>query len=158
FTDFGLRPGTGTAAPEALIVVVGVTLWLFLSVNDSTDLLTSITNPGISQYLLLEQKWWVLVLCLTAGGFFLPLVEETFYRGMCLAALESAGWNRFFSLCLSAGIMALVQPASYMTAAFFQSLLCAWWYQRSGSVIPGLLLRGGLTVILMMHYCLFSLK
>ncbi len=154
FADFGLRPGTGTAVLQSVVILLGIGLFLLFGVHDATPYLTTWSSPGISQYLLFDSPWWFHLLCLLAGGFLLPLVEETFFRGMIIPAAQtffSSDKTQVAALLVSAAGMTLIQPTSYMSAAFLQSLVCGWWYLRSGSIIPGLLLRGGIAVMLMVH-------
>jgi membrane protease YdiL (CAAX protease family) len=82
-----------------------------------------------------------LLIALPIVGLFVPLAEETFFRGFILAGLR----NRMrapVALVVSAAIFAVfhVEPGLYVPI-FMLGLALGWVYLRTGSVWPGILIH-----------------
>ena len=152
FADFGLRPGTWSSLFHVLAAVLLLFAFAYYTSRLGYSPLSIWISPGISGFLILHLETWVFITTLAIGGLLIPLAEETFFRGMLLQALRDSGWHRICALVTSSALFTFVQPISHMPAAFLTGLLCGWWFQRSGSILPGLFLRSGLTFLLLTHY------
>jgi len=78
-----------------------------------------------------------VALCLLA-----PFVEEMVFRGAILRALLAGVKSRWVAIFVSALLFALVHlnPAQ-MPHAFLIGILLGWMYQRTGSILPGVVLH-----------------
>ena len=80
---------------------------------------------------------FVLAICI-----FAPLVEELVFRGAILRALLDTRMSRWVAIAISAAIFALAHfnPAQ-MPHALCMGLLLGWMYERTMSIIPGIMLH-----------------
>ena len=86
---------------------------------------------------VMENRWGYLAICI-----FAPLVEELVFRGAILRALLDTRMSRWVAIAISAAIFALAHfnPAQ-MPHALCMGLLLGWMYERTMSIIPGIMLH-----------------
>lgn len=85
---------------------------------------------------------WLFVLALLAGCVLAPFAEELFFRGYVFRTfLEKRGpwWAYLFSAALFAAVHANVAAA---VPIFVLGLILANIFQRSGSILPGMIAHG----------------
>lgn len=87
--------------------------------------------------LIMGNQFGYVVLCLLA-----PFVEEMAFRGAILRALLGCMKSRWIAITISAVLFALVHlnPAQ-MPHALLVGLLLGWMYQRTGSILSGVVLH-----------------
>lgn len=89
----------------------------------------------------LESTGENLFIALPLVGLFVPLVEETFFRGFLLAGLRNK-MGPIAALALSSAIFALfhIHPGLYVPT-FVLGVAIGWVYLRTGSVWPSVVLH-----------------
>ena len=86
---------------------------------------------------VMSSRWGYLTICI-----FAPLVEEVVFRGAVLRSLLQRMDSRWGAIALSALFFALVHlnPAQ-MPHAFLIGLLLGWMYERTRSILPGIMVH-----------------
>lgn len=86
---------------------------------------------------VMSSRWGYLTICI-----FAPLVEEVVFRGAVLRSLLQRMNSRWGAIALSAFLFALVHlnPAQ-MPHAFLIGLLLGWLYERTRSILPGIMVH-----------------
>ena len=86
---------------------------------------------------VMSSRWGYLTICI-----FAPLVEEVVFRGAVLRSLLQRMNSRWGAIALSAFLFALVHlnPAQ-MPHAFLIGLLLGWMYERTRSILPGIMVH-----------------
>ncbi len=86
---------------------------------------------------VLSSRWGYLTICI-----FAPLVEEVVFRGAVLRSLLQRMDSRWGAIAMSALLFALVHlnPAQ-MPHAFCVGLLLGWMYERTHSLLPGIMVH-----------------
>lgn len=86
---------------------------------------------------VMSSRWGYLTICI-----FAPLVEEVVFRGAVLRSLLQRMNSRWGAIALSALFFALVHlnPAQ-MPHAFLIGLLLGWMYERTRSILPGIMVH-----------------
>jgi len=86
---------------------------------------------------VMSSRWGYLTICI-----FAPLVEEVVFRGAVLRSLLQWMNSRWGAIALSAFLFALVHlnPAQ-MPHAFLIGLLLGWMYERTRSILPGIMVH-----------------
>ena len=86
---------------------------------------------------IMSSRWGYLTICI-----FAPLVEEVVFRGAVLRSLLQRMDSRWGAIALSAFLFALVHlnPAQ-MPHAFLIGLLLGWMYERTRSILPGIMVH-----------------
>ena len=85
--------------------------------------------------------WFSAIGIGTAGGLIAPVCEELLFRGLIY------GWLRHHfgmgvSMCLSSALFAIVHiQVPVMPEIFVIGLLLCWFYEKSGSLYPAILLH-----------------
>ncbi len=86
---------------------------------------------------VMSSRWGYLTICI-----FAPLVEEVVFRGAVLRSLLQRMNSRWGAIALSAFLFALVHlnPAQ-MPHAFLIGILLGWMYERTRSILPGIMVH-----------------
>lgn len=92
------------------------------------------------------------VIAFVSAAIISPVYEEIFYRGF-LYRFFSSRFGIIAGLLISSTIFTIVHIPTYNTLPvnFVSGLIFAWAFQKTGSVIPGIIIHGafnGLAVIL----------
>ena len=82
--------------------------------------------------------WWGFVVAVVLA----PIGEEWLFRGFLYGGLRRQ-FGSLFSAILSSGCFAVLHGYSWMglLAVFLYGLVFCWLYQRSGSLLPGILVH-----------------
>jgi membrane protease YdiL (CAAX protease family) len=122
----------------------GVLFWAAVAaigtIIPSEVFLELVPLPDVSGEVLrdvMDNQWGYWAICI-----FAPLVEELVFRGAILRALLDTRLSRVMAIAVSAMIFALAHgnPAQ-MPHAFCMGLLLGWMYERTRSIIPGIMLH-----------------
>ncbi|MCJ1907657.1 CPBP family intramembrane glutamic endopeptidase [Planococcus ruber] len=130
----------------AVLIVLSILLVIVMSffgigtANSKTDSLQA-------QMTLLN-----FMIAFVSAAIISPIYEEIFYRGF-LYRFFSSRFGVLAGLLISAAIFTLVHIPTYNTLPvnFVSGLIFAWAFQKTGSVIPGILIHGtfnGIAIIL----------
>jgi membrane protease YdiL (CAAX protease family) len=147
---------------------LGLPLWLFVLIPFTASLTYGITifdnflfewliglrelrekTEGTERFLELAQPLWILVLsiCVVPGIF-----EELFFRGLIQGTLEMSMSSRD-ALIVQALIFAIahVNFIGFFTYLLFMGLYLGWLRNRSGSLLPGMLVHFGHNLLAVLH-------
>ncbi len=110
--------------------------------------------PDISSKELLQvmaSRWGYLTICI-----FAPLVEEVVFRGAVLKSLLQRMESRWVAIAVSAFFFAIVHlnPAQ-MPHAFCLGLLLGWMYERTHSILPGIVVHWVNNTVIYVVYNIF---
>lgn len=124
----------------SILIVVGMSFLGIGTANSKTESLQS-------QMTLLN-----FVIAFVSAAIISPVYEEIFYRGF-LYRFFSSRFGIIAGLLISSTIFTIVHIPTYNTLPvnFVSGLIFAWAFQKTGSVIPGIIIHGafnGLAVIL----------
>ncbi len=70
-----------------------------------------------------------------------PIIHETFFRGFLCQALISGGYSRLAVITAGGAVSALAWPSAFMPPAAAAGMVSAGLFQRTNSLLPGVLLQ-----------------
>lgn len=96
--------------------------------------------------------WFTFSIGFISAAIISPVYEEIFYRGF-LYKWFRVKWGVGAGMLFSSLIFMLVHIPTYNTLPvnFISGLICSWTYEKSGSIIPAIIIHGtfnGIAVIL----------
>ncbi|MEK4662946.1 type II CAAX endopeptidase family protein [Priestia sp. FSL H7-0729] len=91
---------------------------------------------------------FTIALGIVSAGFVSPLYEEIFYRGFIYRWLRTRIRMRW-AIVISALIFTLAHfpTINAMPVNFISGVVFAWTYERTGSVVPGMIVHGAFNTI-----------
>lgn len=136
----------------------GVLFWsamlAFGTIIPSEVFLELVPLPDLGSEILhdvMDNSWGYWAICI-----FAPLVEEVVFRGAILRALLDTSMSRWLAIVISSVIFALAHgnPVQ-MPHAFCIGLLLGWMYERTMSIIPGIMLHWVNNTVVFVFYKIF---
>lgn len=108
------------------------------------DLLHIGTENSKTESLQQNMSWFTLMIGFVSAAIVSPVYEEIFYRGFLYKWFRvqrgvSAG------LILSSIVFTIVHIPTYNTLPvnFISGVICAWCYEKTGSIVPAMIVHGG---------------
>ncbi|MBP9827351.1 CPBP family intramembrane metalloprotease [Candidatus Saccharibacteria bacterium] len=84
---------------------------------------------------------WGIIFSFIATVLVAPIIEEVIFRGLIFPALATR-WRMWIAAMISSAIFALMHgQLNVGIYTFVFGILLCWMYQRSGSIIPGIVLH-----------------
>lgn len=123
------------------IVILIIMDWLLIShENTKTESLQS------------NLTWMNLLIGFISAAIISPIYEEIFYRGF-LYKWFRVKWGVWAGIIISSTIFTIVHIPTYNTLPvnFISSAIFAWTYEKSGSILPAIIIHGifnGIAVLL----------
>jgi uncharacterized protein len=133
-------------------------VWLLILIATSIALVSIMDLFGIgtdndkTQSLQQNMNWINITIGFVSAAIISPVYEEMFYRGF-LYKWFRVKWGLVPGLFFSSIIFTLVHIPTYNTLPvnFISGLIFAWTYEKTNSIIPGMIIHGtfnGIAVIL----------
>lgn len=98
-------------------------------------------NPQLEFLLPNGFSWFAMLGMLLMGGILVPIAEEMFFRGLLYSWMRNH-WKPWLAIPVSSLIFgALHGDISVGGAAFVLGIMLAWVYERSQSVLPGIIIH-----------------
>ncbi|WP_099305701.1 CPBP family intramembrane glutamic endopeptidase [Bacillus sp. Marseille-P3800] len=124
----------------SLLIVILMDLFQMSTENEKTESLTT------------DMNWLTFSIGFISAAIISPIYEEIFYRGF-LYRWFRVKWGMWAGLLCSSFIFTIVHVPTYNTLPvnFISGLVFAWTYEKTGSILPAILIHGtfnGLAVIL----------
>ncbi|UTR06134.1 CPBP family intramembrane metalloprotease [Alkalihalobacillus sp. LMS6] len=124
----------------SLLIVILMDLFQMSTENEKTESLTA------------DMNWLTFSIGFISAAIISPIYEEIFYRGF-LYRWFRVKWGMWAGLLCSSFIFTIVHVPTYNTLPvnFISGLVFAWTYEKTGSILPAILIHGtfnGLAVIL----------
>ncbi|WP_226682834.1 CPBP family intramembrane glutamic endopeptidase [Sutcliffiella horikoshii] len=99
-----------------------------------------------------EVTWFTFMIAFLSAAVISPIYEEIFYRGFLYKWIRGK-WGVGAGLLVSSLIFTVVHIPTYNTLPvnFLSGIVFAWTYERSGSIVPGIIIHGvfnGIAVLL----------
>jgi membrane protease YdiL (CAAX protease family) len=99
-----------------------------------------------------QVTWFTFTIAFLSAAVISPIYEEIFYRGFLYKWIRGK-WGVAAGLIVSSLIFTVVHIPTYNTLPvnFISGMIFAWTYEKSGSIIPGIIIHGvfnGLAVVL----------
>ncbi|MEA3318705.1 MAG: type II CAAX endopeptidase family protein [Bacillota bacterium] len=99
-----------------------------------------------------QVTWFTFTIAFLSAAVISPIYEEIFYRGF-LYKLIRGKWGVGAGLLISSLIFTVMHIPIYNTLPvnFLSGMIFAWTYERSGSIVPGIIIHGvfnGIAVLL----------
>ncbi|KGP90324.1 CAAX protease [Pontibacillus chungwhensis BH030062] len=115
----------------SVLIIVGLDLLAVGVDNQKTESLT------------MNVTWLTFTIGFISAAVISPIYEEIFYRGF-LYKWFRLKWGVSMSLVVSSVIFMLVHIPTYNTLpiTFIGGLIFAWAYEKSGSVVPSMIIHG----------------
>lgn len=131
-----------------------IVLWLLLLIILSvmavylTSFLGNTVDNSKTESLQQNVTLFTIVIGIVSAGFVSPLYEEIFYRGFIYRWLRTRIRMKW-AIVISALIFT---PAHFptinaMPVNFISGVVFAWTYERTGSVVPGMIVHGAFNTI-----------
>lgn len=131
-----------------------IPIWLLITIvlSVAAVLLTTLVGNNLdnSKTESLQQNINLItfLIALVSAGIISPVYEEIFYRGFIYRWLRvrlGMGWG----IVLSSLIFTLAHfpTLNVMPAVFVGGIVFAWAYEKTGSVIPGMIIHGGFNTL-----------
>lgn len=136
-------------------VIVGGFLLLFV-MNIIILFIMDVMKIGIdnskTEALKEESTWFTFSIAFISAAIISPIYEEILYRGF-LYKWFRLRWGKVLGILLSSLIFMIVHIPTYNTLSvnFVSGVILAWTYEKSGSIMPGIIIHGlfnGIAVIL----------
>ncbi len=133
-------------------------VWLLILIATSIALVSIMDLFGIgtdndkTQSLQQNMNWINITIGFVSAAIISPVYEEIFYRGF-LYKWFRVKWGLVTGLFFSSIIFTIVHIPTYNTLPvnFISGLIFAWTYEKTNSIIPGMIIHGtfnGIAVIL----------
>lgn len=131
-----------------------IPLWLLITVVLSvavvllTDLLGNSVDNSKTESLRQNINMFTILLGIISAGVISPVYEEIFYRGFIYRWLRvRLGMN--WGIVISSIIFTLAHfpTLNAMPVNFINGVVFAWVYEKTGSIIPAMIIHGGLNTI-----------
>lgn len=126
-----------------------ILIWILVLVVLSTGamLLTSLfgntMNNSKMESLQQNVTWFTVLLAVISAGVISPWYEELFYRGFMYRWLRTrVGMSRAIVISSLIFTAAHYPTLNAMPANFVAGVILAWTYERTGSVIPAMIVHG----------------
>ncbi|GIP58558.1 type II CAAX endopeptidase family protein [Paenibacillus sp. FSL W8-0186] len=126
-----------------------ILIWILVLVVLSTGamLLTNLFGNTVSnsktESLQQNVTWFTVLLAVISAGVISPLYEELFYRGFMyrwLQARAGVGWGIMISSLIFTA--AHYPTMNAMPVNFIAGVVLAWAYEKTGSVVPAMIIHG----------------
>ncbi|WP_339306155.1 type II CAAX endopeptidase family protein [Paenibacillus sp. FSL R5-0519] len=131
-----------------------IALWLLLLIILSvmavylTSFLGNTVDNSKTESLQQNVTLFTIVIGIVSAGFVSPLYEEIFYRGFIYRWLRTRIRMKW-AIVISALIFTLAHfpTINAMPVNFISGVVFAWNYERTGSVVPGMIVHGAFNTI-----------
>lgn len=131
-----------------------ILLWLLLLIILSvmavylTSFLGNTVDNSKTESLQQNVTLFTIVIGIVSAGFVSPLYEEIFYRGFIYRWLRTRIRMKW-AIVISALIFTLAHfpTINAMPVNFISGVVFAWTYERTGSVVPGMIVHGAFNTI-----------
>ncbi|WP_433746233.1 lysostaphin resistance A-like protein [Paenibacillus amylolyticus] len=131
-----------------------IVLWLLLLIILSvmavylTSFLGNTVDNSKTESLQQHVTLFTIVIGIVSAGFVSPLYEEIFYRGFIYRWLRTRIRMKW-AIVVSALIFTLAHfpTINAMPVNFISGVVFAWAYERTGSVVPGMIVHGAFNTI-----------
>ncbi|WP_339236824.1 type II CAAX endopeptidase family protein [Paenibacillus sp. FSL R5-0517] len=131
-----------------------IVLWLLLLIILSvmavylTSFLGNTVDNSKTESLQQNVTLFTIVIGIVSAGFVSPLYEEIFYRGFIYRWLRTRIRMKW-AIVISALIFTLAHfpTINAMPVNFISGVVFAWTYERTGSVVPGMIVHGAFNTI-----------
>ncbi|SLL35517.1 integral membrane protein [Mycobacteroides abscessus subsp. abscessus] len=147
----GLRP---LSRKDWKVIVGGFLLLLVMSIIILIimDAIQIGVDNSKTEALKDKSTWFTLSIAFISAAIISPIYEEILYRGF-LYKWFRLKWGKVSGIFLSSLIFMIVHIPTYNTLPvnFVSGVILAWSYEKSGSVMPGIIIHGlfnGMAVIL----------
>lgn len=135
-----------------------ITVWTAILIVVSIALVVAMSFIGIgtennkTESLQSQMTWLNFAIGFVSAAIISPIYEEIFYRGF-LYRFFSNRYGVLSGMIISSLIFTVVHIPTFNTLPvnFFSGLVFSWVYQKTGSIIPSILIHGifnGIAVIL----------
>lgn len=132
----------------------GIVLWLLILIILSvmavylTSFLGNTVDNSKTESLQQNVTLFTIVIGIVSAGFVSPLYEEIFYRGFIYRWLRTRIRMKW-AIVISALIFTLAHfpTINAMPVNFISGVVFAWTYERTGSVVPGMIVHGAFNTI-----------
>ncbi|WP_404351885.1 CPBP family intramembrane metalloprotease [Sutcliffiella horikoshii] len=135
-----------------------IPVWTFVLIVSSILLVVIMEMLGVgvdnskTESLQEQVTWFTFTIAFFSAAVISPIYEEIFYRGFLYKWIRGK-WGVSAGLIVSSLIFTIVHIPTYNTLPvnFLSGMIFAWTYERSGSVVPGIIIHGvfnGLAVVL----------
>ncbi len=132
--------------------------WLAVLITASVVILTLMDLFNLSwenhktESLQRNITWYTILIGFVSAAIISPIYEEIFYRGFIYKWFRGK-WGIGAGMLISSFIFTIVHIPTYNTLPvnFVSGLVFAWTYEKTGSVLPAMILHGtfnGIAVIL----------
>ncbi|WP_231687688.1 CPBP family intramembrane glutamic endopeptidase [Bacillus sp. CHD6a] len=116
------------------------------------DMLGIGVDNSKSESLKEQVTWFTFTIGFLSAAVISPIYEEIFYRGFLYKWIRGK-WGVGAGLMVSSLIFTVVHIPTYNTLPvnFLSGVIFAWTYEKSGSIVPGMIIHGvfnGLAVVL----------
>lgn len=127
-----------------------IIIWLIALIASSIlililmDLLHIGTENSKTESLQQNISLLTIMIGFVSAAIISPVYEEIFYRGF-LYKLFRVKWGVGAGIFLSSFIFTIVHIPTYNTLPvnFVSGVICAWCYEKTGSIVPGMIVHGG---------------
>ncbi|MDP6305001.1 MAG: type II CAAX endopeptidase family protein [Alphaproteobacteria bacterium] len=146
--DLGLRPARKKwLKTTGLIILVFFPLTLALEMAMEHFLGFSFKNLALGIYAPYGFSWLSASGLIVIGGMMAPVAEELYFRGILYGWMRCR-WSPTVGMLASSAIFAGIhmQP-QVMPEIFLVGVILAWFYERSGSLVPGILLHMAMNIL-----------
>ncbi|WP_249871652.1 CPBP family intramembrane glutamic endopeptidase [Oceanobacillus saliphilus] len=135
-----------------------IVVWLIVLIVVSVMILTLMDILNVSwenektESLLRNKAWHTILIGFVSAAIISPIYEEIFYRGF-LYKWFRVKWGVAAGMFVSSFIFMIVHIPTYntLTVNFVSGLVFAWTYEKTGSVLPAIIIHGtfnGIALIL----------
>ncbi|WP_339149061.1 MULTISPECIES: type II CAAX endopeptidase family protein [unclassified Sutcliffiella] len=135
-----------------------IPVWTVILIVSSILLVVVMEGLGVgvdnhkTESLNAQVTWFTFTIAFLSAAVVSPIYEEIFYRGFLYKWFRGR-WGMGAGILVSSLIFTLVHIPTYNTLPvnFISGVIFAWTYERSGSIIPGIIVHGvfnGLAVVL----------
>lgn len=116
------------------------------------DLLHISVENTKTEALQTNKTWFTFSIAFITAAIISPIYEEIFYRGFLYKWMKLR-WGVWSGILFSSLIFTIVHIPTYnmLPVNFISGVVFAWTYEKSGSIIPGMIIHGtfnGIAVIL----------
>lgn len=135
-----------------------ILVWMIVLIVSSVLLVVMMDILGIgidnskTDSLKEQVTWFTFLIAFLSASVISPIYEEIFYRGFLYKWIRSK-WGVGAGLLVSSLIFTVVHIPTYNTLPvnFLSGLILAWTYEKSGSIVPAIMIHGvfnGIAVVL----------
>jgi len=148
WSDLGLRPAQGKwLKTTGIIILVFFPLTLAFETAMEHFLGFSFEDLALQIYAPYGFSWLSAGGLVVLGGILAPVAEELYFRGVLYGWMRHR-WSPTVGMLASATIFAGIhlQP-EVMPEIFLVGVILAWLYERSDSLLPGILLHMAMNIL-----------